>query len=155
MKLRQLLTNASCIPRLNLGILCICHPYDTTMAATAESSCVRSLPQYFVHSFSHSGHMSPVPRSRCQWIWGAVPFHLWPLGGQMQFSCALNKDQSFQPIFFIFTPNMHWTNSFVSCVHCNPQSCQLIFFQILTTHSLDQGLDAHQFSVLCSSSFGH
>ena len=107
-------------------------------------------PTVLIQSFSNLGHMSLAPRSRRQSILGALRFHLWPLGGQMRFSCGHSRDLSFQPIFFIFAPNMHWTkiqtpidfrhpavpfvatrgpNSFVSCIHCKPQSFQWIFFK--------------------------
>ena len=86
--------SCNCIPCWKSGILCICHRYAT---ATTEISCVPSTPC--------SSHSSLVPRSRCQSILGALRFHLWPLW----FSCGHSRDLSFQPIFFIFTPNMCWT----------------------------------------------
>ena len=107
-------------------------------------------PAVFIRSFSNLGHIFLAPRSRCQSILGALLFHLWPLGGQMHFSCGHSRNLSFQLISFIFTPNMHWTkvqtpidfwhpvvpfvatrgpNLFVSCIHCEPQSFQLIFFK--------------------------
>ena len=66
-------------------------------------------PAVFVQSFSNSGHMSLAPRSRCQSILGTLGFHLWPLGGQIPFSCGCSWDLSFQPIFFLFAPNVLWT----------------------------------------------
>ena len=71
--------------------------------------------------------------------------------GQKCFSCVHTGDLSFQLIFFIFAPNMHWSKvytpinfqgcefpfvhtrgpkSFVLCVHCKPQSFQLIFLRL-------------------------
>ena len=53
-------------------------------------------PGIFLQSFSNSGHMSLVPRSRCQWILGALRFHLWPTGGQKLFFFVHFRDLSFQ-----------------------------------------------------------
>ena len=68
------------------------------------------LPQIScVHSAQRSSHPVFVLRSRNQSVLGALQFHLWPLGGQKGFSCGLSRDLGFQLIFFIFTPNIHWT----------------------------------------------
>ena len=130
-------------------------------------------PEVLVKSFSNSGHISLVPRSRRQWILGAKQFLLWPLGIQMPFSCLHSRDQSFQLIFFIFTPNMldqgpidfqHsadylWPPGGEMCLFlvCNVKFSIDLFQFLRQRHTFlkHKGLDANQFSVLCSSIFGH
>ena len=83
-----------------------CRPYRCR-----DFLCALYSPQFLSSLFQI--HMSLVSssrsQSRSQSIWGALLFHLWPLGGQIWFSCEHTRDQSFQPIFFIFIPNMHWS----------------------------------------------
>ena len=82
--------------------------------------------------------------------------------------------QSLQQVFFIFTPNIHWTQIQTPIHFCHslltfvatrgPTSFSFAFsqpficngsFQIHAVHSLDQSVDAIQFLALCSSIFGY
>ena len=91
-------------------------------------------------SFSNPGRISLVPRSRYQWILGAMQFHLWPLWGQMCFSCVHSGDLSFQPIFFIYTPNMRWTEVQTPIIfwqlwfHLWPQGGKIYLFLVYTVN---------------------
>ena len=89
----MLILSGYCIPRWKLGVLCICDRYSNWLLVCALH------PAVLIQTFSNSGHMSLVPRSRCQFILGALKFHMCPLWGQKGFSC---RDFSFQPIFFIW-----------------------------------------------------
>ena len=86
-------------------------------------------PAVLVRSFSNLSHMSLAQRSRHQSVLGALRFYLWPLGGQMRFSCGHSKPIDFWHPAIPFEAT-RGPNSFVSCIHCKLWSFQLIFFKL-------------------------
>ena len=98
----------NCIPRRKCGIQCICYRYASTIANT-QISCVRSSPCSSCLIFLKFRSYIPCTKVTVPINLGTLQFHLWPLGGPSAFFFVHSRDQSFQPISFIFTPNMNQT----------------------------------------------
>ena len=108
-------------------------------------------PQFSTRSFPNSHQIFLGPCTRPQYTLPPISYILWPLGANFIFFSAVHSTvQSFQLIFFKFTPNFHYTriqtpDSFLLpiificghqevnfefyCLHFMEQSFQPIFFK--------------------------
>ena len=64
--------------------------------------CIHCKPRVFNHTFLR-------PRLGCKLNFGTLQFYIWPLQGQVRFSCMCPTTLSFQRIFSKFILNIHWT----------------------------------------------